>query len=64
MSKSIPQHKAMAMGERVTGMKHGGCVKAAKAMAKGGTVHDDAAMDKKLITAELKKRGLAKGGRC
>lgn len=64
MSKSIPQHKAMAMGDRVTGMKHGGYVGKAKAMAKGGEVHDDAAMDKKLIAAELKKRGLRKGGKC
>ena len=36
-----------------------------KMYAKGGKVkHDDAAMDKKLIVAELKKRNLKKGGKC
>lgn len=33
-----------------------------KAFKKGGAVHDDAAMDKKLIKAELKKAGCMKKG--
>lgn len=37
-----------------------------KMYAKGGKVekHSDVAEDKKLIAAELKKRGLKKGGKC
>lgn len=36
-----------------------------KAYKDGGKVkHDDTAEDKKLIAAELKKRGLKKGGKC
>jgi len=36
-----------------------------KAYKDGGKVkHDDIVEDKKLIAAELKKRGLKKGGRC
>ena len=36
-----------------------------KAFKKGGSVkHDEAAMDKKLIAAEFKKRGAKKGGKC
>lgn len=34
-----------------------------KGYKKGGMVHDDAAMDKKLIKAELAKKGLKRGGR-
>ena len=37
-----------------------------KAYKSGGVVskHDDEAADKKLIAAELKKKGLKKGGKC
>ena len=36
-----------------------------KAYKSGGPIkHDDVAEDKKLISAELKKRGLKKGGKC
>ena len=37
-----------------------------KAFKEGGKVmaHSDAAQDKKLIAAELKARGLRKGGKC
>ena len=37
-----------------------------KAFKKGGMIakHDDVAADKKLIAAELKKKGLKKGGKC
>lgn len=44
--KDVNQHKRMAMGERVTGMK------------KGGKVHSDAAEDKKMIKGMVKKTAL------
>ena len=34
-----------------------------KGYAKGGKVHDDAAMDRKLIKAELAKKGMKRGGK-
>jgi len=34
-----------------------------KGYAKGGKVHDDAAMDRKLIKAEMAKKGLKSGGK-
>ncbi len=34
-----------------------------KSTKRPGGKHDDAAMDKKLIDAEFKKRGLKKGGK-
>lgn len=40
-SKLVGQHKRIAMGEKVTGMKHGGAVKKAEggmACKKGGSV--------------------------
>lgn len=45
------QHKRMAMGQKVTGLKS------------GGRVHSDAAADKKMMAAEFKKRGLKRGGK-
>lgn len=51
-SELIPMHKRIAAGQRVTGMKHGGHV---KAYAKGGAVHSDVAEDKKLIKKMVKK---------
>lgn len=50
------QHKAMASGRKVTGMKSGGAVK-----------HDDAAADRKMIKGMVKPSALTgkkKGGRC
>jgi hypothetical protein len=42
----------------------GQCQPGARALKKGGVVkHDDAAQDKKMIAAELKKRGLKCGGK-
>jgi len=36
-----------------------------KCYKSGGAIkHDDEAADKKLIAAELKKKGLKKGGKC
>lgn len=37
--------------------------KAGIGYAKGGKVHDDAAMDKKLIKAEMAKKGMKRGGK-
>ena len=53
-NSGISQHKRMAMGQAVTGMK------------KGGMVHDDAAADKKMIKSLVKPSALAmkKGGKC
>lgn len=45
-------------------VKQGQCQSGFKLYAKGGRVkHDDAAQDKKMIAAELKKRGLKCGGK-
>jgi hypothetical protein len=42
---SVRQHHRLAAGQRITGMKHGGYVKAAR-YADGGFVPDQAAMGK------------------
>ncbi len=53
----INQHKRLAMGEKVTGMKKGGSV----CMKKGGKVNDDAAEDKKMLKNMVKPGALKKG---
>ena len=45
------------LAQQLGGQSQGKCFK------KGGMVHDDAKMDKKLIASELKKRGLQCGGK-
>lgn len=44
----VNQHKRMAEGEKVTGMK------------KGGKVHDDAAEDKKMLKKMIKPESMKK----
>jgi hypothetical protein len=53
MGTKVPQHKRMAMGEKVTGMKSGGSVKGGK--------HTDAAMDKAMIKKMVKPGAMRKG---
>lgn len=57
----INQHKAMAMGKTVTGMKHGGYVKGANGA--NGAKHADAAQDQQMIDSAFAKRGMKTGGK-
>ena len=53
MVQAISQHKRMAMGEKVSGMK------------RGGAVHDDSAEDRRIIKGMVKPAALMKdGGKC
>ncbi len=47
----VNQHKALAMGRGVTGMKSGGAVK-----------HDDTAADRKLVKSMVKPAAMLKKG--
>jgi hypothetical protein len=56
----INEHKLMAMGQKVTGMKSGGKACGPKKYAKGGKVHTDEAQDRALFNKMMaEKRGKA-----